>query len=195
VSKLPSKRSGWGFIDFGKVEINAIKKELEHYHSQWLVDTSRQESFETHEHTFMFAIRQFDYMHALGEPTICTNQRVLESKEANSELDDIIKLLESAAGGKAIRIEFISMNPLSRVRTHKDRSDVLYVARRFHIPIKTNSLVLFTSGQEIKHLELGHAYELNNINYHSVVNGSKESRIHLIIDILPTEYTENIRFN
>jgi hypothetical protein len=193
--KLPSKRTGWGFIDLGPVKIKAIKQELEQYYSEWLVDTTRQESFETHEHTFMYAIRQFDYMYSLGEPAVCTNQRVLESKEANNELDNIIRLLESAANGKAIRIEFISMNSFSRVRTHKDRSDVLYVARRFHVPIKTNSLVLFTSDQEIKHLELGHAYELNNINYHSVVNGSKESRIHLIIDVLPNEYTKNIRFS
>lgn len=195
MSNLPSKRTGWGFIDLGPVEITAIKKELEQYYSQWLVDTSRQESFETHEHTFMFAIRQFDYMYTLGEVADCTSQASLETKEANIELDNIIRVLESAAGGKAIRVEFISMNPNSRVRTHKDRSDVLYVARRFHVPIKTNSLVLFMSGQEIRHLELGHAYELNNINYHSVVNGSKEPRIHLIIDVLPNEYTENIRFN
>ena len=193
--KLPSKRTGWSFIDLGPLKIKAIKKELEQYYSQWLIDTTRQESFETHEHTFMYAIRQFDYMYALGEPATCTDQKTLESKEATTELANIIELLEAIAGGKAIRIEFISMNPLSRVRTHKDRSDVLYVARRFHIPIKTNSLVLFTSGQEIRHLELGHAYELNNINYHSVVNGSKESRIHLIIDVLPLEYTKNIRFS
>jgi len=193
--KLPSKRTGWGFIDLGPVKIKAIKQELEQYYSEWLVDTTRQESFETHEHTFMYAIRQFDYMYTLGDPATCMDQRTLESKEANTELANIIKLLESVAGGKAIRVEFISMSPLSRVRTHKDRSDVLYVARRFHVPIKTNSLVLFASGQEFRHLELGHAYELNNINYHSVVNGSKESRIHLIIDVLPTEYTENIRFS
>jgi Aspartyl/Asparaginyl beta-hydroxylase len=193
--KLPSKRSGWGFIDLGQVEIKAIKKELEEYHSQWLLDTTRQDIFETHEHTFMFAIRQFDYMYALGEAATCISQKSLETKEANTELENITKLLESAVDGKAIRIEFISMSPNSRVRTHKDRSDVLYVARRFHVPIKTNSLVLFTSGQEIRHLQLGHAYELNNINYHSVVNGSKEPRIHLIIDVLPNEYTENIRFN
>jgi hypothetical protein len=195
VSNLPSKRIGWGFIDLGPVKITAIKKELEQYYSEWLVDTSRQESFETHEHTFMFAIRQFDYMYTLGEVADCTSQASLETKEANIELDNIIRVLESATGGKAIRVEFISMNPNSRVRTHKDRSDVLYVARRFHVPIKTNSLVLFTSGQDTRHLELGHAYELNNINYHSVVNGSKEPRIHLIIDVLPNEYTENIRFN
>ncbi len=195
MSNLPSKRIGWGFIDLGPVKITAIKKELEQYYSEWLVDTSRQESFETHEHTFMFAIRQFDYMYTLGEVADCTSQASLETKEANIELDNIIRVLESATGGKAIRVEFISMNPNSRVRTHKDRSDVLYVARRFHVPIKTNSLVLFTSGQDTRHLELGHAYELNNINYHSVVNGSKEPRIHLIIDVLPNEYTENIRFN
>ncbi len=195
MSNLPSKRTGWGFIDLGPVEITAIKKELEQYYSQWLVDTSRQESFETHEHTFMFAIRQFDYMYTLGEVADCISQRSLETEEANIELDNIIRMLESVADGKAIRVELISMKPNSRVRTHKDRSDVLYVARRFHVPIKTNSLVLFTSGQEVRHLEVGRAYELNNINYHSVVNGSKESRIHLIIDVLPNEYTENIRFN
>jgi len=193
--KLPSKRTGWGFIDLGPVKIKAIKQELEQYYSEWLVDTTRQEFFETHEHTFMFPIRQFDYTYGLGEPTTCKDQRGLATEEANIELKNIVKLLESTADGRAIRIEFISMNPNSRVRTHKDRSDVLYVARRFHVPIKTNSLVLFTSDQEIRHLKLGHAYELNNINYHSVVNGSKESRIHLIIDVLPNKYTENIRFS
>lgn len=192
---LPSKRAGWGFIDLGPVEITGIRQELKQYYSQWLLDTTRQDVFETHEHTFMFALRQLDYMYALGEVATCTSQRSLETQKANNELENIIKLLESVVDGKAIRIEFISMNPNSRVRTHKDRSDLLYVARRFHVPIKTNSLVLFTSGQEIRHLESGHAYELNNINYHSVVNGSKESRIHLIIDVLPNEYTENVRFS
>lgn len=191
---LKDKRSNWGFLDLGKVQIDAIQKELEKYHSEWLLDTSRQLSYETHEHTFMFPIKQFDYMHDLDQPATCEKRNSLATQTATSELDSIVAFLEEAANGRAIRIEFISMKPKSRIRTHKDRSDVLYVARRFHIPIKTNDLVTFTSAGETRHLKTGHAYELNNITYHSVKNDSDEYRIHLIVDVLPMQYTQSIRF-
>lgn len=191
---LKDKRSNWGFLDLGKVQIDAIQKELEKYYSEWLLDTSRQLAYETHEHTFMFPIKQFDYMHDLDQPATCEKRNSLATQAATSELESIVAFLEEAANGRAIRIEFISMKPKSRIRTHKDRSDVLYVARRFHIPIKTNDLVTFTSAGETRHLKAGHAYELNNITYHSVKNDSDEYRIHLIVDVLPMQYTQSIRF-
>lgn len=194
MTSLRSKRENWGFLDIGEVKIPAIKQELDMYHSEWLLDTTRQAEYETHEHTFMFPIKQFDYMHDLGQPAICEKRNSLATQAATDELESILSLLERAVDGKAIRVEFISMKPKSRIRTHKDRSDVLYVARRFHIPIKTNDLVTFTSGSEVRHLKPGHAYELNNITYHSVRNDSEEHRIHLIVDVLPVEYTKNVRF-
>lgn len=194
MATLRSKKENWGFLDIGKVEISAIKKEVEQYHSEWLLDTTRQKTYETHEHTFMFPVKQFDYLHDLNDVGICKTVKSLSTFEANEELQQIVKLLENVSVGKAIRVEFISMKPKSRIRTHKDRSDVLYVARRFHIPIKTNRLVSFISDNETRYLEEGYAYELNNIKYHGVRNNSDEYRIHLIVDVLPIEYTKNVRF-
>lgn len=191
---LKSKREAWNFEEFGPVQIRAISNEILSYYDEWLIDTSRQELFETHKDTFAFELTSLDYMHGLGTEGVCTTKRTLSAEPAIKELDSIISYLEHLSQGKLVRAEFINMKPRSRVRTHKDRSDILYVSRRFHIPIKTNDMVVFRSGTEFKNLKAGVLYELNNINYHSVRNDSDENRIHLIIDILPNEYLEGIRF-
>lgn len=188
------KRDDWGFSELGKVGIEEIKKEIDLYFSEWLKDTSRQSSFETHQHTFFIPLRQLDYGYDLGEPGKCKRIGFMKNDSSNIELDNIISFLEQSAFGKAVRIEFVNMKPNSRIRTHKDRSDLLYVSRRFHIPIKTNELVTFTSGKYTIHLEEAKAYELNNINYHGVTNQSSEHRVHLIVDILPDSYLKNIEY-
>ena len=86
------------------------------------------------------------------------------------------------------------MSANSRVRDHKDRSDVLYLSRRFHIPLKTNPMCFFTVNDQTVNMLEGNLYEINNTKWHNVRNASSENRIHLIIDIMPNEHTENIRF-
>jgi hypothetical protein len=191
---LKDKRESWNFEEFGYVKVGSISEEILSYYDEWLIDTSRQQTFDTHKDTFAFELTSLDYMHGLGTDGLCLTKRTLTTESARKELDDIVIQLESLANGKMIRAEFINMKPRSRVRTHKDRSDILYVSRRFHIPIKTNDHVIFRSGTESRNLKPGILYELNNINYHSVRNDSNENRIHLIIDILPNEYLEGIRF-
>jgi hypothetical protein len=191
---LKNKRDDWCFEEFDEVAIESISKELLSYYDEWLIDTSRQNSYETHKDTFAFEIRSLDYLHSFETDGICVTKRSLSSDAAREEFSSIVNYVESLAGGKLIRAEFINMKPRSRIRTHKDRSDVLYVARRFHIPIKTNYLVTFSSGSEVRNLKTGILYELNNIRYHSVQNASEENRIHLILDVLPNDYLEGIRF-
>jgi hypothetical protein len=191
---LKNKRDDWCFEEFGEVAIESISKEVLSYYDEWLIDTTRQNSYETHKDTFAFEIRSLDYFHSFGTDGICVTKRNLSSDAARKEFFDIVGYVESLAGGKLIRAEFINMKPRSRIRTHKDRSDVLYVARRFHVPIKTNYLVTFSSGAEVRNLKTGTLYELNNIKYHSVQNASDDNRIHLILDVLPNDYLEGIRF-
>lgn len=171
-----------------------MASEANEYYSEWLLDTSRQESYETHKETFAFELTSLDYMHAIGTPGQCITKRKMSTENARSELLNIVGKAEVLANGKLIRAEFVNMKANSRIRTHKDRSDILYLARRFHVPIKTNEMVLFTSADETRHLETGKLYELNNINYHSVVNNSSDNRIHLIIDVLPEQHLEGIEF-
>lgn len=193
VLMLPDKRNGWGFLEFGQVEVSEISLEINSYYEQWNIDTTRQQKYQTHQSTKMFQIMGMDYYSGLNDDKISNISNKMSSAGAQKELEEICKKIEEISSGKVIRIEFINMKPRSRVRTHKDRSDILYVARRFHIPIKTNPKVFFKSGDSLKILKPGNLYELNNINYHSVINSSDENRIHLIIDSLPIEYCENLR--
>lgn len=192
---LPDKRHDWNFLEINTAKIDGIRKEVLGFYDEWLIDTNRQKTFETHQNTFAFEMIELDYLHGLDLPGVCHVKRTLSTKEAKDELAKLYSKLESTVDGKVIRAEFISMNPNSRVRTHKDRSDLLYVSRRFHIPIKTNSNVVFVTGGETRHLEQGKIYELNNIKYHSVHNRSSETRIHLIVDVLPRKYCDKIEYS
>jgi hypothetical protein len=194
MSTLKNKREPWNFEDFGQVEISSIQDEVMSYYNEWLVDTTRQDTFQTHKDTFAIQLTALDYLHGIGQAGDCTTSKKLKNEFAKAEFDKLVNKVEQLAAGKLIRAEFISMKLKSRIRAHKDRSDLLYLSRRFHVPIKTNPYVTFSAGADVRHLHFGRLYELNNINYHGVRNDSDENRIHLILDVLPEQYLEGIRF-
>lgn len=188
------KKDNWGILNHGAFSVDAIKNEVNSYYAEWLSDTSRQEQYITHEKTFMYQLCELDYMWSMKEIGYCNTKNSLNTQSAQEQLKTIYDFLEENFDGKVIRCEIINMSANSRVRDHKDRSDVLYLSRRFHIPLKTNPLCFFTvHGQTINMLE-GNLYEINNTRWHNVRNMSSENRIHLIIDVMPNPYTENIRF-
>lgn len=188
------KREDWNFLEVGDVKVDAIRNEVLEFYDEWLISTTRQQTFETHQSTFVFEMLGLDYAHGLSMPGVCYIKNNLKIPAAAEEIAAIYSTLEGAINGKVVRAEFVSMSPNSRIRTHKDRSDLLYVSRRFHVPIRTNPDVVFVTGNETKHLEQGKAYELNNIKYHSVHNRSLETRIHLIVDVLPDEYCNRLEY-
>ncbi len=57
---------------------------------------------------------------------------------------------------------------------------------RVHIPIQTTPSVTFVVGDVKMHMSSGSAYIFDNTYSHAVLNPSKEDRIHLVVDILPT---------
>jgi|688.fasta_scaffold191438_3 hypothetical protein len=189
-----SKENPWRINNFGFVFVDSIKKEITEYVEEWLIDTSRQEKFQSHEKTFMYQLKELDYEWNLKDKINSTSPNNFKTKEANDEIKNIYKKLEELVVGKVIRSEVINLLPNSRIRTHKDRSDLLYVSRRFHIPILTNKECTFTVEREVFQLESSTLYELNNRKYHSVENSSNENRVHLIIDVLPIQYIGNVEF-
>jgi aspartyl/asparaginyl beta-hydroxylase (cupin superfamily) len=191
---LLSKEDNWGINHLGVTETTEIKKEVNEYVEEWLIDVSRQTSYQTHEETFMYQLKELDYAWNLKDKVVSTSPNNLKTKNAIKELEYIYKNLESCVQGKVVRSEIINLSPNSSIRTHKDRGDLLYLSRRFHIPIITNPMCTFTVEGKIFHLEEGNVYELNNRRYHSVQNSSDKNRIHLIVDVLPIAYTNNIEF-
>ena len=189
-----SKEDPWGINYIGIAETGQIKKEVADYIEEWLIDISRQSNYQTHEETFMYQLKELDYSWNLKNKVLSTSPNNLKTKNAMQELEYIYRNLESCVQGKVIRSEIINLSPNSSIRTHKDRGDLLYLSRRFHIPIITNEMCTFTVDGEVFHLEEGNVYELNNRRYHSVQNSSNKNRIHLIVDVLPIAYTKNIEF-
>lgn len=194
MKQLIDKKLNWGIVNHQTFNISGIKDEVEKYYSEWLIDTSRQDQYITHENTFMYQLSELDYMWSMKEDVTCYKKNSFSTDNAISELSHIYKTLEYHVGGRVVRCEVINMNANSRVRDHKDRSDVLYLSRRFHIPLKTNSSCFFTVNNQTVNMLEGNLYEINNTKWHNVKNLSIENRIHLIIDVLPNEYTEKIWF-
>lgn len=194
MKQLIDKKLNWGIVNHQTFNISGIKDEVEKYYSEWLIDTSRQDQYITHENTFMYQLSELDYMWSMKEDVTCYNKNSFYTDNAISELSHIYKTLEYHVGGRVVRCEIINMNANSRVRDHKDRSDVLYLSRRFHIPLKTNAYCFFTVNNQTVNMLEGNLYEINNTKWHNVKNLSIENRIHLIIDVLPNEHTEKIRF-
>jgi hypothetical protein len=193
--KILNKEDNWGINYFGIVKIDEIKKEVLGYIGEWLIDTSRQNFYQTHEQTSMYQLKELDYLWNLNDNITSTSPNNFKSESANYEVEKIYAKLESLVGGKVVRSEVINMLPQSRIRTHKDTSDLLYISRRFHVPIITNKDCKFIVEDVPYHLKEANLYELNNRKYHSVQNFSEENRIHLIIDVLPLEHVKNIEFS
>jgi hypothetical protein len=83
------------------------------------------------------------------------------------------------------RAFLVRMSANSEIKRHKDKGTISAKTHRIHLPIITNSLCLFTIGDETKHLAAGEIWLIDNTDkYHSVVNGGDEFRIHLIVDVL-----------
>jgi len=194
MKKLIDKKENWGIVHHGDFAVDAIKNEVLSYYNEWLSDTSRQKEYITHEKTFMYQLCELDYMWSMKEIGYRNTKNSFKNEDAQKQLVDIYSTLEQEFEGKVIRCEVINMSPNSRVRDHKDRSDVLYLSRRFHIPLKTNPMCFFTVNNQTVNMLEGNLYEINNTKWHNVRNASSENRIHLIVDIMPNEHIANIRF-
>lgn len=191
--QIVDKEGDWKIIHVSSVDSDEIRKEVVGFYNEWLLDTSRQQAFTTHENTFMYELICFNYAWRPSHEQISKKVNSLR-QPAEQELSKIYKILEDYVDGKVVHAEIISMKPNSRIRIHKDRGDMLYLIRRFHVPIKTNPQTFFTVEDERFFLEEKNLYELNNTKYHGVRNQSDEYRIHLIIDVLPNEYADRIVF-
>lgn len=185
------KSEPWRINQVLSAEIASLKRTALAFYDEWLLDTSRQELYTTHENTFMYELVWFDHDWRPGSPVRVRHTNTL-SGEAGQELETIFFNLSKMVDGAIVHAEIVSMSANSRIRTHRDLGDALYLARRFHIPIKTNNKTFFVVEGEKFFLEEGKVYELNNSKYHGVRNEGEEARIHLLVDVMPNEHFDSV---
>ena len=173
---------------FDKYDISIIKSlVLSLPETSWDQNTSRQNMYEVHKNTKSIFNTDFpNDWNGKGYPI----KKYPLPETLQKEVDYYISELETKYNGKVGKSVFAYLNPESMIFPHIDGGLYLTKCRRCHLVIKTNSFVHFFAGNDWVIFEEGDCFELNNQTMHSVVNYSKEPRIHLIIDIIPNEAFE-----
>jgi hypothetical protein len=187
--KLPDKNTSWNY-QYGSlpIDLSSIIQEINSFEEEWLRDTSRQDKLATHKDTKMFQLRFMSYHWELGQGNTSYDINYFKNKQSNESVNDIYEYLENLYDGKVIRGEIIQMNKHSGIKPHVDGGVMLQLGRRIHIPLITNSKVIFEVFGEKKYLEVGNWYEINNIIPHSVINDSEYDRVHFIVDLMPNKH-------
>lgn len=174
------------FLFHKKINVSLIKEDVSKFNSEWLEDTSRQHIFDVHKHTSTIQITDFDLDWECFSPYVY--KPVLKNKKLFIYLKPIFNYLENLHDGKIGRSMFVKLLANKNIDKHIDGGAYLLVAKRHHIPIITNSKVLFIIDGEQKNLDEGEIWEIDNSKEHEVKNLSNEDRVHLIVDIIPNMY-------
>jgi hypothetical protein len=125
------------------------------------------------------------------------NRFKVENKEKLNQFIEISKhllsLLENSYGfGKIWNLQIAKMKGGGIIYPHMDSGLGFVFSHRIHIPLITNENVIFKVDNSEFYLKRGYAYELNNLEEHSVYNKNNvnHNRIHLILDYMSNEYLQ-----
>ena len=102
----------------------------------------------------------------------------------NLYLNSVYKFLEEYYDGIIYKIILTELKPYTSIAPHADSGFSLTVPHRVHLPIITNTNVIFGCGETILNMVPGNIYEINNQDLHFVENRSGEFRVHLIVDVI-----------
>ena len=192
--KRLKKDTKWSILNFGKFEIDNIKKEISNFSNEWDLFTLRQDTFYTHKSTKMFPIclSNISSWNPKEEVEVVQMYK-FKDKFSNNEINNIFNILKEYYSGEIINCEVVNLPANTKVRKHIDGGALLHYSRRVHIPIITNKDVTFTVKDNTINMQEGVWYEINNQLPHSVENNSNFDRIHLIIDIMPNDMLNYIK--
>lgn len=145
----------------------------------WFDDKLRQEAFTAHAQTQSIIL-----LFTTGWPDIVIEQRKgwdLFSQAAIPLMRQIIGQYYSV-NGTVIRAVVAKLVAGGVIDEHFDDHPTFSISHRIHVPLMTNDEVDFVIGDETFNLKEGIAYEVNNLEYHSVNNRSDADRVHFIFD-------------
>jgi len=112
------------------------------------------------------------------------NHRVFD--EMSKYVSEISNAAVGIFGDISVRQSMLTrLRAGDEIRRHKDKGPITAVSHRVHLSIVTNDLCLFSVGDESINMTPGSIWAIDNVDkYHSVSNGGRTDRIHLIIDFV-----------
>jgi len=169
--KLPGLIFKLGTVDIKVIEQEVLNLTLE----QWKEWDLRQNRYKVHSATESYPLMFSEY----GEDAKTYN---VDSGVWNATWP-LVERLEKFYNMKAGAVVFVKLKPHTNIIPHTDGGWFVHT-HRIHIPIITDSRILFSLEGKKFHLEKGLIYELNNMVEHGVENPTDVGRVHLMIDML-----------
>lgn len=174
----------FNYKHLGTMDVSSIKKVCKSYTLEdWTKYDKRQKIHAVHRetHTIPLIWNKVIGMAVLSKKNFTYHS---EYDKFKVEIDNLDKNLQAYFEyGNIISAILVKMPAGSNIYPHKDAQLGFHYAHRIHIPIVTHKDCVFEIADEVKHLEEGNIYELNNTGkIHAVYNRSNVDRIHLLID-------------
>lgn len=167
----------------GEVQCAAlVDKVLSLDETAWGSDSRRQEEFDVHAQTQSIILLFCD-----GWPEVTVSRAAgweLLAAEAQPVIDQVIAR-HYPPGGTVLRAMVARLPAGCRIARHKDFHPSFSVAHRIHVPLMTNPAVDFVVGPEHLPPRAYHAFEINNLMMHHVINNGDTARLHFIFDYCP----------
>jgi hypothetical protein len=163
--------------------VNWLAKINEFTREEWLDYDWRQKVFAAHRHTETIPLIYDERSIVFNETTTITRREKYNLfVQEVAELENTFKTFYGF--GFIARLLIVKMLANSTIPPHVDGGTV---GHRHHIPVITNTGVIFTVGGEEKHMKQGEIWEINNQLPHAVVNHGNKDRVHLIADWITKE--------
>ena len=165
------------FNKIGTMDVSrAVYKIAALEESAWHEYTFRQDTHEHHIHSQTLPVFFNENLNEESKPT-----KYLELFEKELSLLENI-LYSYYRTGRLSRCMIVNLLPNKNIIPHIDSDPALLKIKRHHVPIVTNSEVIFTCGNESLNMQTGEIWEFRNDLIHSVSNNSMFRRIHIIAD-------------
>ena len=149
--------------------------------SHWQNNTSRQQEYEQHKYTETIFLRFRKDLNVFSNFTLIDYPLMDIYKKS---IKNYINTLKQFYKIKDYSVIIANLKPNGTIPLHYDYGDYFEKSHRVHIPIKTNTNVLFTCGDVVSSLKTGFIYEIDNVgSLHGVEKKSNEDRYHVIFDI------------
>jgi len=116
------------------------------------------------------------------------NSNIIHEKYGifNPYMDAVMELVSESLGTLSIKQAMLTrLRSGSVIGRHRDRGPLTAKTHRIHVPVITNEQCLFTVDDEVRNLQAGEVWIIDNVGrYHSVENKGQQDRVHLIIDAM-----------
>lgn len=157
----------------------------------WLRDCRRQRDYDVHRRTESVVLLFTD---GAGWPAITVSREDGWDLLAETAVPLMHAIIARAypPGGTVIRAMAAKLLPGEVIAPHRDGHPSFAFGHRIHVPVTTNSRVRFMIDGRPFRLEVGQAYEINNLLVHSVMNKGAEARITFIFDYVPPQRIDRV---